>query len=117
MSSYAESAERGDLIQTVRYGVITGTLWAIGISWSTAIRGVTILVLPEDVRDQIFAELLATLITTVFGVGVAVLTSCRCAPRRESRVQNVVEKKREATKAKASRWSTRSAPGTTRSRK
>lgn len=95
--TFSEHAARGDALGALRASVVTGTLWAIGIAWATAIREITRAVLPQDTLDVVLAELLAAGITTLLGVGVAVLTARRwCAtpspqpprdpPRRPERI-------------------------------
>lgn len=73
--SYREEAAKGNITGTLQQGVLTGTLWAIGISWSTAIRAITLALLPQDTEDQILAEVIATLLTTFFGVIVALVAA------------------------------------------
>lgn len=71
--SYVQSAVRGNVLGTLQHAILTGTLWAIGISWSTAIRSITLALVPSDTRDQILGELLSTGIVTVLGVSTAIL--------------------------------------------
>ena len=80
--SYVESARRGEVLSTVRYAILNGSLWAIGISWSTAIRAVVAALLPDDTRDVIFGELLAAGITTVFAVGLSMAVAYDCCKRK-----------------------------------
>ena len=80
--SYADAASQGNVVNTLRHAILTGTLWAIGISWSTAIRSVTLLLVPDDSFDQIIGELLSTVIVTVIGVGTALAVGwCGRRPR------------------------------------
>ena len=77
--TYEQEAARGNVVGALRQGILTGTLWAVAISWSTAIRAITLALLPTDTGEQIFGELLATLVITALGVGTAVLAG-RCLP-------------------------------------
>ena len=54
--SYQESARRGEVFQTLRYAVLNGSLWAVGVAWSTAIRSIVIELLPKDSGDVILGE-------------------------------------------------------------
>ena len=76
--SYQESARDGHLFGTLRHGILTGTLWAIAISWSTSIREVTLALLPKDATEQIVGELLSTVIVTALGVGTALVVGRCC---------------------------------------
>ncbi len=80
--SYEQSAREGHLLGTLRHGILTGTLWAIAISWSTSIRAITLAILPDDTTDQIMGELLSTVFVTVVGVGTALVVG-RCTRRTE----------------------------------
>jgi len=71
-TSFAERASEGDALGTIRYGMVNGALWAIGIAWSNAIRETLRALLPEDVLDVVVAELVAATLTTVLGAGVAI---------------------------------------------
>lgn len=55
----------------VRFSILNGVLFSVGTSWSTAIREVSRLVLPEDTPDAVLAELFAATLTTAIGVGIA----------------------------------------------
>ena len=80
--TFEERAVRGDAGGALRSAAIYGALWAIGSSWSTAIREIARLVLPEDTMDAVLAELAAAGFVTVVGLGVAMLVGrCTCAPR------------------------------------
>ena len=69
--SYEESAVHGNWMGMMRFAVINGALWAIGTSWSTAIRAVTLQMLPDDSQDVVIGELAAASITTVLSVLVS----------------------------------------------
>lgn len=77
-SSYVESARRGEVITATRFAILNGSLWAIGLAWSTAIRSIVITLIPSDTRDVVLGELLAALITTALAVGLSVLISWKC---------------------------------------
>ena len=80
-TSFAEHASRGNALGALRMGLVNGALWAIGISWATAIRGVVRALLPEDTMDVVLGELLAAGSTTLLGVGVSVLATYQCFPK------------------------------------
>lgn len=71
--SYQDSAARGDAVATFRFAIVSGSLWAIGSSWSAAIRAIAIVALPSSV--VVVAELGAALLTTVIGVAIAMLAA------------------------------------------
>lgn len=82
MATFAESARQGDVANVFKLAVINGALWAVGIAWSTAIREIALIVLPEDTPDAVLAELLAAGVVSVLGVTVALAagrTWCRSA--------------------------------------
>ena len=81
--TFEERAVRGDAGGALRSAAIYGALWAIGSSWSTAIREIARLVLPEDTMDAVLAELAAAGIVTVVGLGIALLVG-RCVVRPSS---------------------------------
>lgn len=70
--SFADEVTRGNALGAVRAAFVSGTLWAIAIAWSTAIREITRAILPDDTRDVVLGELLAASITTGVGVTVAI---------------------------------------------
>lgn len=70
--SFEKTAAEGDVVGTLRLAVVTGSLWAIGSSWSMAIRQVVLFILPNDASDVVIGELLSASITTLLGVGVAI---------------------------------------------
>ena len=87
--SYIESARRGEIVSTTRYAILNGSLWAIGLAWSTAIRSIVITLIPSDTRDIVLGELLAAVITTVLAVGFSVIVSQKCCDaRREAGASN-----------------------------
>jgi hypothetical protein len=77
--TFHESAEQGDILNSLQIGIVYGALWAIGSSWSTAIRETVITLVPNDSDNRVFAELGAAALTTMFGVGVSVLATRSCA--------------------------------------
>ena len=76
--SFHESASRVDIVSTLQIAMVNGALWAIGSSWSTAIREIVVTFFPENSDDRVLAELGAAFITTFFGVGVAILATRKC---------------------------------------
>lgn len=76
--SYIESARRGEIVSTTRYAILNGSLWAIGLAWSTAIRSIVMALIPSDTREVVLGELLAAVITTGLAVGISVVVSWRC---------------------------------------
>ena len=79
--SFEERAVRGDAGGALRAAAIYGALWAIGSSWSTAIRAIALLILPSDTMEAVIAELAAAGVVTVLGLGTALLVG-RCTFRR-----------------------------------
>lgn len=71
--SFQDRAINGDFIGVVKMATINGALWAIGSSWSNSIREISRLLFPEDTLDAVLAEVIATVITTCIGIGVALL--------------------------------------------
>ena len=82
--SFEESAKSGSLIDTFRFAAVAGSLWAVGSSWALAIRQIVLEIMPADSGNVVLAELGAAAITTVFGVGIAVLAAryCKCHKRK-----------------------------------
>lgn len=81
--SFEEYAVNGNAMGVLKMAAINGALWAVGVSWATAIREVALLVMPDDTEDAVVAEVAAAGITTVIGVGVALVagrTWCTCKP-------------------------------------
>ena len=76
--TYEENIARANVRGALTSAAATGTLWAIGLSWSNAIRGITLAIFPADARDVVVGELVAAAITTALGVAVAfvVVRSC-----------------------------------------
>jgi hypothetical protein len=77
--SYEQSAVHGNWMGMIQFAVVNGALWAIGTSWSTAIRAVTLQMLPDDSEDVVIGELAAVGITTTLSVLVSyVVMRKRC---------------------------------------
>ena len=76
--SYHENIENANVRGALTSAAATGTLWAIAISWSNAIRGITLAIFPVDQGDVILGEVVAALATTVLGVSVATLLARSC---------------------------------------
>ena len=81
--TYEENIARANVRGALTSAAATGTLWAIGLSWSNAIRGITLAIFPTDERDVILGELVAALTTTFLGIAVAftVVRSCNTCTR------------------------------------
>lgn len=75
--TFEDSAQRGDVVRTVQFAIFNGSLWAIGSSWATGIRAITIEILPSDM-SVVWAEAAAVLITTVLGVSITLFTARGC---------------------------------------
>lgn len=75
MQTYSDSARRGEIFSTIRYALLNGSLWAVGSAWSVSIRAVVMELLPNGKVDIVIGELLAALLTTFFGVGIAILVA------------------------------------------
>tara|TARA_B110001450_G_scaffold18786_1_gene17232 strand:+ start:11253 stop:11570 length:318 start_codon:yes stop_codon:yes gene_type:complete len=69
--SYAESATDGNLMGMLRFAVLNGALWAVGSSWSTAIRAVMLQIVPRNSQDVVVGEILAAMVTTVASIAVS----------------------------------------------
>tara|TARA_B110001452_G_scaffold123280_1_gene102233 strand:- start:14065 stop:14427 length:363 start_codon:yes stop_codon:yes gene_type:complete len=84
--SYTESATDGNWVGMLRFAILNGALWAIGSSWSTAIRAVTLQIVPTDSRDVVFGEIIAAMATTFASVVVsyAVMRCCRRHEKEET---------------------------------
>jgi hypothetical protein len=81
--SYAQSATDGNWVGMLRFAVLNGALWAVGTSWSTAIRAVTLQIVPKDSQDVVFGEIAAATVTTLLSVAVSYAVMRRkCCGRR-----------------------------------
>lgn len=76
--SFADTAAQGDVCGALSAAAVTGSLWAIGIGWATAIREIALLTLPKEGLGDVATELVATGVITALGVGVAI-GAARCA--------------------------------------
>ena len=75
--TYEEKIARADVRGALASAAATGTLWAIAISWSNAIRGITLAIVPVD--DVIVGEIVAAITTTFLGMILAVTIVRSCA--------------------------------------
>lgn len=82
--SYTESATEGNWLGMLRFAVLNGALWAVGTSWSTAIRAVTLQIVPNDTQDVVFGEIAAATVTTLISVVVSYAVMRRRCCRRRS---------------------------------
>ena len=99
--SYAESATDGNLIGMLRFAMLNGALWAVGTSWSTAIRAVTLQIVPNDAQDVVFGEIAAATVTTFFSVAVSYAVMRReCCRRRPKAEEEAEEMRRGSTVAR-----------------
>lgn len=87
--SFEEDARRGNLSGVVQKAALYGILWAIGSSWSSAIRAIALTIVPQNTTDIVLAELGAAAFTTFVGAGVAIAaTQNWCEPcRRPAEIQ------------------------------
>lgn len=100
--SYAESATEGNWVGMLRFAVLNGALWAVGSSWSTAIRAVTLQIVPNDSRDVVLGEIAAATVTTLFSVVVSYVVMrqncCRRRPEEETCSGTVVPRPRPSSR-------------------
>lgn len=68
----------------LRFAVLNGALWAVGTSWSTAIRAVTLQIVPNDAQDVVFGEIAAATVTTLISVVVSYAVMRRRCCRKRS---------------------------------
>lgn len=80
--SYVQSALDGNVAGMLRFAILSGSLWAVGSAWSTAIRAVVLELLPDSLGSAVGAELLAAACTTALAVGVSYAATRRCCERR-----------------------------------
>lgn len=78
MSDFQSEVDRGNPFGALRHAAIFAVLWAIGTSWSTAIREIAVLLVGEDTFDVVLAELFAAGVTTILGIGIAFCTTQCC---------------------------------------
>ena len=75
--TYQEAAQRGDAIGVVRQAVLFSALWALGSSWTIAIRKVVMGIVGDD-GNAVYAELTAAAITTLIALGATFIATRRC---------------------------------------
>lgn len=73
MSAFEDQARQGNPIGAFRTALSYASLWAIGSSFSNSIHEISRLLFSDSELDIILAELLATGVTTVLGVTIAIL--------------------------------------------
>jgi hypothetical protein len=74
--TWETNAEKGDLLGTMRWGVVTGALYAVGTAWAVALQSIT-RELAIGTKYMWLAELGAALLTTGIGTAVAVTVARR----------------------------------------
>lgn len=86
MTTFHEQAARGDAVGALQAAASYAALWAIGSAWSTAIRAIALELFPHATMEVVAAELSAATITTLLGMGLALLASrsTRCCETRHS---------------------------------
>ncbi len=90
--SYIESATAGNWVGMLRFAILNGALWAVGTAWSTAIRAVTLQIVPGDSVDVVLGELAAATVTTALSVAVSYAVMRQgCLTRRKPEEEEVVE--------------------------
>lgn len=94
--TFQQSAENADIVSLFRIAIIYGSLWAIGSSWSTAIREIVMTLVPNDTDERVWAELGAAAITTFIGIGVAVLSTRDCCSYLGGRKRADVSTRRDS---------------------
>tara|TARA_B110000046_G_scaffold78194_1_gene86318 strand:- start:167 stop:463 length:297 start_codon:yes stop_codon:yes gene_type:complete len=80
--SFHDEVREGNALAALKAATVSGALWAIALSWATAIREISRLVLPEDTMEAVVAELVAASITTGLGMGIALLVARDWCPTR-----------------------------------
>ena len=82
-STFAGHAREGDIVGTFRLALINGSLWAIALSWADTIRLVVHTLFARESVREVADDILATGVTTLLGVGFALLVARRwCGARR-----------------------------------
>ena len=76
--SFSESVQRGDAFGALRMASVYSALWAIGSSWSTAIREIARVIVPANSTEAVVAEILAAGVVTVLGMGISLLVTRNC---------------------------------------
>ena len=80
--SFHDEVRNGNALAALKASTVSGALWAIALSWATAIREISRLILPEDTMEAVLAEVVAAAITTVLGVSIALLVARNWCPVR-----------------------------------
>ena len=75
MSSFHERTQNGDTLGAIQFALVYGSLWAIGSSWATAIHEITRAILPLGTINVVIAELLASGVTTLLGIGISIIVT------------------------------------------
>ena len=70
--TFEEHARDGNVYGAIRNATTFSALWAIGSSWASAVHEISRLLLPDDIVDRVFAEILSATVTTVLGVGISI---------------------------------------------
>ena len=79
MADFTQSVQRGDALSALRMASVNGALWAIGSSWSNAIREIARVIVPLRASDDIvLAEILAAAVVTFIGLGISLLVTRNC---------------------------------------
>lgn len=80
--SYQEAARQGKISDVLRQAALFASLWALGSSWSVAIRE-CIISLNIAGGNRVLSELTAASITTLIALGVtAFAVSFPCTPKK-----------------------------------
>lgn len=77
-SDFHSELHKGNPLGALQHAAIYAVLWAIGTSWSTAIREIAVVLVGEDTFDVVLAELFAAGVTTVIGIGIAFCATQCC---------------------------------------
>lgn len=101
--TFEDQARRGDVAGALRSAAIYGSLWAIGSAWSTGIRAIALLVLPEDTMDAVVAELAALGLVTLLGMGISFLAARCCRSREKTVVEKSVARNTSLSRRAAER--------------
>ena len=89
--SFYDFVNEGNALGALRLAAINGALWAVGSAWATGTREIALTLVPDDRVDKIVAELLATLLVTIFGVSTALFIGrlpCGKRPLRHTTIVN-----------------------------
>ena len=86
--TFVDSAENGNVAAVLKYGVVNGALWAIGIAWATGIREIALIILPTDNFSKVIGEVVALLIVTVMSTLVALVAAYEWSKVRQMLFSN-----------------------------